>query len=132
MMMQERSIAVKPLPEKVSAREERSIFRELEASMHTDRPRMVIDCSALRQLDKHAVHLLLCCLEEVMKRNGDVKLAALPPGSGAVVERTGMARLFDIHDTVAEAVESFHRSPTAEASQPDGSKSPTSGAGGAV
>ena len=121
MKIQERFIAVKYLPEKVSAKEGRAIFLDFQASMEVDRPRIVIDCSKLRELDKPAVHLLLCCLKEVMKRNGDVKLAALPPGSAAVQERTGMARLFDIHDTADEAVESFHRLPTARGPQQDAS-----------
>jgi hypothetical protein len=48
--------------------------------------------------------LLLCCLEEAMKRNGDVKLAAIPAGAEATVE---LIRLFEIFETSADAVKSF-------------------------
>lgn len=79
--------------------------------MKTDRPRIVLDCSNVRQLNRSVVHLLLHCLEEAMKRNGDVRLAAMPPGAGPVLELTGVNRLFDIFNTTAEAVKSFHHLP---------------------
>jgi len=43
------------------------------------------------QLDKRILHLLLCCLEEVMKCNGDIKLAAIPKRLSAVVPLNGQA-----------------------------------------
>lgn len=58
------------------------------------------------------IHLLLCCLEEAMKRNGDVKLSAIPRGAEALLERTGVNRLFDIFHSSAEAVSSFHQLPS--------------------
>jgi anti-sigma B factor antagonist len=103
-----RTVAVKQLPEILSARQGRKFFREIQKCMDVDRPRMVLDCSKLQYLDKPVVLLLLCCLEEAMKCKGDVKLAALPSGAEAVLELTGVDRLFDIYDTIAEAVDSFH------------------------
>jgi len=52
---------------------------------------------------------LLCCLEEAMKRNGDVKLAAIPDGVRALLEHTGAGRVFEGFDTTAEALDSFCR-----------------------
>jgi anti-anti-sigma regulatory factor len=57
------------------------------------------------------IHLLLHCLEEAMKRNGDVKLAALPPEGAEFLRITGVTRLFDIYETTAEAVNSFSHFP---------------------
>jgi hypothetical protein len=53
------------------------------------------------------VYMLLCCLEETLKRNGDVKLAALPPAAMAVLNVTGVNRVFEIYDTIPEALNSF-------------------------
>jgi anti-anti-sigma regulatory factor len=58
-------------------------------------------------LDRPAIQLLLCCLEEAIKRNGDVKLAAVPPGARSALKLTGVDRLFEMFDTNAEAVNSF-------------------------
>lgn len=112
-----RVVGVKQLPRKLSAKEGRRFLREVQSDINTDRPRLVLDCSNLRRLDKISLKLLLCCLEEAMKRNGDVKLAGLPAESVPILERTGVGRLFNIYETTAEAVDSFQRFPMTEVSQ---------------
>lgn len=117
MAIQERAVTVKQLPEILDEKQERIFLREIQGLMNVERPCMVLDCSNARQLDKSTVHLLLCCLEEAMKRNGDVKLAALPAGAGEILELTGAGRLFDIYATTAEAVNSYRRLPAGTISQ---------------
>jgi len=46
-------------------------------------------------MDRSTINLLLCCLEEAMKRNGDVKLTALSEKSRVTLELTGASRLFE-------------------------------------
>jgi anti-sigma B factor antagonist len=104
MTIRGRAVTVKQLPEQLSVKQERAFFREVESSMNVDRPCIVLDCCHVRQLDGSVIHLLLCCLEEAIKRNGDVKLAALPSGAEAAAALT---RLFEIFDTTADAVKSF-------------------------
>lgn len=104
-------VAVRRLPETLNMKHGRLFFRELESCMNVDRPGIVFDCSKLLRMDSSAVHLLLCCLEEAMKRNGDVKLAAIPTGVRTTLELTGVDRLFEIYDTNAEAENSFRRLP---------------------
>ena len=109
MTLQLRSIAVKQLPATLDTKHGRLFFNELESCMNVDRPLIVLDCSQVKQMDRGAVHLLLCCLEEAMKRNGDVKLASIPKGGKAILEVNGVGRLFEMFDTNAEAVASFRR-----------------------
>jgi anti-anti-sigma factor len=111
MTLRIRAVAVKQLPETLDAKQGRLFFSELESCLNVDRPCLVLDCSKVRRLDSSAVHLLLCCLEEAMKRNGDVKLAAIPAGASAVLELSGIDRLFEVYATNAEAVSSFRRLP---------------------
>lgn len=111
MTLRIRPVAVKQLPETMDAKQGRLFFSELESCMNVDRPSLVLDCSRVRRLDSSAVHLLLCCLEEAMKRNGDVKLSAIPAGASAVLELAGIDRLFEVYATNAEAVSSFRRLP---------------------
>jgi anti-sigma B factor antagonist len=114
MALQMRTVTVKYLPEKLGIKQRWTFFRELKESINGDRPRIVLDCSSLRHVDRYAIHMLLRCLEEVMKRNGDVKLAAVPPEARPILARTGVSRLFEIFDTASEAVNSFnHISPGA-------------------
>lgn len=77
--------------------------------MNDDRPRLVLDCTNVLEADRLVVHLLLRCLEEAMKRNGDVKLAAIRPETKSTLERIGASRLFEIFDTTDAAVASFFR-----------------------
>ena len=53
------------------------------------------------------MHLMLHCLEEALRRNGDVRLAAMPAAGEPAFEAAGLGRLFDLYQTVAEAVASF-------------------------
>jgi anti-anti-sigma factor len=87
----------------------RLFFKELECQMNIDRPCIVLDCSRVQDMDRFAIHMLLCCLEEAMKRDGDVKLAAVSPSARMVLEMTGVEQLFEIYDSETEAVNSFFR-----------------------
>ncbi|MFZ0957648.1 MAG: STAS domain-containing protein [Candidatus Sulfotelmatobacter sp.] len=106
-----RHVSVKQLPEKLSIKQGRSFFREVEPHLQADRPRVVLDCSKVRQLDSAGIHVLLRVLEEAMKRNGDVKLASIPPAAAAILELTRVGRLFEAFDNTADAVNSFHQFP---------------------
>lgn len=106
-----RFVAVKQLPEKLSIKQGRGFFREVESCFKTDRPRVVLDCSKVRHLDSAGIHVLLRCLEEAMKRNGDVKLASVPAGAAAILELTKVDRLFEVFENTADAVNSFHQFP---------------------
>ena len=77
--------------------------------MDSDRPRVVLDCSNLSGCDKSAVLLLLHCLEEALKRNGDVKLATIGPALQNTLKLTGATRLFEVFATPSQAVSSFDR-----------------------
>jgi anti-anti-sigma factor len=79
--------------------------------MNADRPSIVLDCSNVRQMDRSVIHLLLCCLEEAIKRNGDVKLSSVPVAAKTILDLTGVNRLFEVFDTNAEALISFQQRP---------------------
>jgi len=121
MTIRKRAVAVMQLQEIRSAKQRQAFLRDMQRCIDAERPCVVLDCSNLDQLDKSGVYLLLCCLEEAMKRNGDVKLAGLHSSAKTALETYGAYRLFDIHDTTASAVSSFHRLPTGSSSRTSGS-----------
>jgi anti-sigma B factor antagonist len=106
-----RAVVVKRIPDVLTVREKVAFLHEIGSVMSVNRPRLVLDCSRLRECDSSVIHLLLHCLEEAMKRNGDVKLAAVPTPAAVALVSTGVARLFETFDTTEEAVHSFHRPP---------------------
>jgi hypothetical protein len=58
-----------------------------------------------------------------MKRNGDIKLAGIPLMTEVVPGLTGASRLFEIFDSTADAVNSFHQIPFDALSESDESES---------
>jgi anti-anti-sigma factor len=111
-MTSKRLVAVKQLPGTLGLKHGGLFLREVDSCWNADRPRVVFDCSNVRQLDSAGIQVLLSCLEEAMKRNGDVKLAAIPPGAAAILERARVDHLFEAFDSTADAVNSFYQFPT--------------------
>lgn len=109
MIIKMRAVTVHEVPEKVTAASERRFLRELQQYVETERPRLVLDCSRALQMDNATIHLLLCCLEEAMKRNGDVKLAGVHPEAKATLQFAGVSRLFETYASVTEAKQSFRQ-----------------------
>ncbi|HEY3705927.1 MAG TPA: STAS domain-containing protein [Terracidiphilus sp.] len=104
-----KTVTVKDLPEKLDSKNERALFAGLRTAMNVERPALVLNCSHLREMDVSSVHLLLCCLEEAMKRNGDVRLAGVSAEAKESLRSMGVERLFRTFETSEQAVESFHR-----------------------
>lgn len=106
-----RTVVVKQLPESVGLNQSREFFREVAPLLDGDGPSVVFDFSEVRQLDSSGIEMLLRCMEEAMKRNGDVKLAAVSPQVAVILELTRVDRLFEIFENPSDAVESFRRFP---------------------
>jgi anti-sigma B factor antagonist len=116
-MSTQKNIVVKNLPEYLHLRGVQELRRELDPILKGDRPRIVFDFGEVRQMDGAGVEMLVECLEIAMKRDGDIKLAAVPDELAVILELTRVDRLFEMFDTSAAAVESFHTfAPRAESS----------------
>jgi anti-sigma B factor antagonist len=100
-------VIVMELPERLNHQEAKSFLDELEPFLEGDRPSIVLDCSQIKHLDSAGVEMLLQCLEQAMKRDGDLKLAAVSPASAVILELMRVDRLFEVFATSAEAVHSF-------------------------
>lgn len=102
-------VVVQQLPDVLDLDRAEAFFRAFQPHLENDRPCFVFDLSQVRHLDSIGVDLLLRCMEETMKRNGDLKLAAVPPGLAVVLEMTRVDRLFEVFQNCDDAVQSFHR-----------------------
>lgn len=111
MRYQERAVTVELIPCMSNNEEKRHYFQRFKSRASSLRPYIVLDCSMLKRLDSSEIYLLLCCLEETLKRNGDVRLAKLSTEARQMLEAVGAARLFRIYASDAEAISSFHQRP---------------------
>ncbi|HEY1806924.1 MAG TPA: STAS domain-containing protein [Acidobacteriaceae bacterium] len=110
-----RTVIVKQLPSSPDLEQNLIFFQEVQGTIAERRPCLVLDCSLLRELDEATIHLMLHCLEEVLKRNGDLKLSGLPPHTEAAFAAARLERLFDVYDTAGDAVASFNHTPMSSA-----------------
>jgi anti-sigma B factor antagonist len=106
-MSSRKPVVVQRLPEQVKLGHVERLMREIAPLFKEDRPRVVFDFSQVCQIDSAGVDMLLRCVEEAAKRDGDLKLAAVPPESAVILELTRVDRIFEIFDTVEQAVDSF-------------------------
>jgi anti-sigma B factor antagonist len=100
-------VIVMELPEKLNHVEAKSFLNELQPLLEMDRPSVVLDCSRIKHMDSAGVEMLLYCLEQAMKRDGDLKLAAVSSASAVIMELMRVDRLFEVFETSEEAVRSF-------------------------
>ena len=106
-MHSSRPVIVMELPEELSRAQVKAFLSELRPLLAADRPHLVLECTHVIDMDVAGVEMLLHCLEESMKGDGDLKLAAVSPALEATLQRMQVERLFEIFDTAQEAVQSF-------------------------
>jgi len=102
-----RPVVVKRMPEVMNSAGSRKFLAEVEPLFSVDRPQVVFDFSQVRQLDVAGVEVLLQCMKRIIKRDGDLKFAALSPQAAVVLELTRTDRLFEIYQTSTDAAKSF-------------------------
>ncbi len=109
-------VVVMELPEQLNGAEGNAFLHDLQPLLEGDRPRLVLDCSQVQYMDSVGIEMLLHCMDEAMKRDGDLKLAALSPSSAAILELMRVDRLFEVFETAEEAARSFHAIASPESS----------------
>lgn len=102
-----RPVVVKRMPETMNLRQSRNFLKEVAPFLNSDRPQVVFDMSQVKHIDAAGVDILLQCMREAIKHDGDVKLASLSAQATMVLELTRTGRLFEIYETSTNAVKSF-------------------------
>jgi anti-anti-sigma factor len=98
---------VKRVPESLNAKQARAFLEEVRPLLEHDRPQLVFDLSLVRKIDSAGVDTLLHCMQEAVRRDGDLKLASLSPEAQVVLELTRTGRLFEIYASSSDAVRSY-------------------------
>jgi anti-sigma B factor antagonist len=106
-----RPVVVMQLPEQLNQDSVPASMHEVAPLLESNRPRVVFDCSLVRSIDGAGVEMLLECLEEAMKRDGDLKLSAVSPELEVILELMRVDRVFEVFATAEEAARSFSAIP---------------------
>jgi anti-anti-sigma factor len=102
-----RAVTVKALPDRLDAVELPAFRRAMQSVIDSDQPQVVLDLSSVKYLDSAGIENILHCLSVVVRRDGELKLAALSPEAASLLSLTRVARFFEIFPSVDEAVHSF-------------------------
>ncbi len=107
MESSKKPVVVKRMPERMNLKQARGFYKEVQPFLISDRPQIVFDMSQVKQIDAAGVDVLLACMRDAIRRDGDLKLSGLSPQAAVVLELTRTGRLFEIYDTSSAAVKSF-------------------------
>jgi anti-anti-sigma factor len=109
--MNECKVEVIRVPERLDLARVPAFQREMELVLAEDKPQIVLDCSSVGQIDSAGVESLLRLTEQAMHQDGDLKLAAVSPAAAVILQLTRIDRVFEIFNTVPEAIASFSKFP---------------------
>ena len=111
MVIPNRPVVVKRVPEKMNGRRAREFYNAVRPILISDRPQIVFDMSKTRHVDSTGIAVLLRCIRRATKGDGDIKLAGLSPQIAVVFELTRIGQLFEMYENSIAA--------TQELQQPD-------------
>ncbi|MBU1358521.1 MAG: STAS domain-containing protein [Gammaproteobacteria bacterium] len=82
-------------------------FKQRMQLLIQDQDRVVLDLDGVNFIDSSGLGALISCLRQVNSRKGDMRLCNPSVTVQALFELMRMQRVFQIHASVTEAVESF-------------------------
>ena len=101
------SVIVKTLTARLDRNQVAAFRRGMQDVVRMDQPRVVFDFCSVTHLDSAGIDFLLNCLSAIVRRDGELKLAALSPQAATVLEITRVGRFFEVFPTAEDAVRSF-------------------------
>jgi len=84
-----------------------SLQKELEEVGGGDKPKVVLDCQSLEYISSAGLGVLKKMSRDFRGRDGDIRLAALPPKINNVVSLLGFNQVLQVFDGLDAAVDSF-------------------------
>ena len=86
-------------------------FKEAMLDHLNESKNILIDLKGMSHIDSSGLGVLVSILQQVNAGGGSLKLACLQPRPRIVFDITKVCRIFDIHDTVEDAMASFEAKP---------------------
>ena len=80
---------------------------KLEERLNQGQPRLVLDCQQIPLFDSAGLEMLLDIRDACLRRGGQFSLAALNPLCRDILQVTGVASQFEIHNDAIAAAGSF-------------------------
>jgi anti-sigma B factor antagonist len=101
-----KSIVLK-LNGKLNATAVNALKGKVDSLMEQNKKLLVLDMSQIEFVDSSGLGCLVACFRKASKLGGDIKLAKVQDSVKSLFELTRLHRLFEIHDDVMSAQNSF-------------------------
>ena len=92
---------------KIDAATSKDLDAALKGLIDQDKTRLVVDMENVEYLSSSGLRVLMAAQNRLRKSEGDLMLASLQPFVKDVFVMTGANRLFTIHQSQAEAIDSL-------------------------
>ena len=111
-------VVVTKLEGRLGTRQLDAFCEEIQQLLNQDQTQIVVDLSGVESLDSSAIDVLLQCVAQVVRADGELKLAALSPSAETILAVTRVSRFFEIYPTSDSAVASFDFTPASNGAEP--------------
>lgn len=81
----------------------------LQEEIAAGRVKLAVDCARLTYISSAGLGVFMGFVDEVRERGGDIKICGLTPKVRQVFEILGFESIYDLLDTVPEALDRFAR-----------------------
>lgn len=102
-----REVEVLSLKGQLDAHTFPSLQKELEGLAEGNEPRVVLDCQDLEYISSAGLGVLKKMTREFRDRQGDIRLAALPPKINNVVSLLGFDQVIQVYTGLTDAIDSY-------------------------
>lgn len=106
--MMKTNVLIKEVPSHFVAGDAWSFLEETKPALKEARPTVVFDFSHVVAIDRSGIMVLMKCFEEVLKRNGDIKVASMSVELAWTLQQTGLDQICDVYETAQGAAESYY------------------------
>jgi len=105
------------LPESLGSKEAKKIMRELKTEIKKEPPRVILDLSRVKTMDRAGVHGLLTCMQEIARYDCAIQLRAVSPEAATLLELARMDHLFQNFPSLPAQAPGFTIAPASVAEE---------------
>lgn len=101
------TVTVIEVPARLNHGGTKAFLGQLQPLLQSEGVRIVLDYAHVRYVDSTGLEALSRCVQEALRRNSDLKLAAVLPASRVILEFIRADHLFETFESMEEAMQSF-------------------------
>ena len=119
VIMENPSALLIRLPERFNREEARLLSGELNRSLASDQPCLIVDFSNVKQIDTAGLDMLLDLMVKVARQDGAVQIGNISPEAATILELTGLDRILNMFPRIPDDTATIQLVPERARAQKD-------------